>query len=220
MAQQISVAKMIKELEKLGFKVEARKRTDGGWIIKKINDTTYSGASGNQYARKVLGVEQSQARIEQQHFNVQKYIKVGKGKRQKALDPEMQKELEKVQRVWRKTKVEGKITSKKVKMHIKEFGREEATKYLEKQTRYGKGLAYLENVKYMADYMRDWARSVKDNEIQEGYMKMADRLEEKAEFITEKQLQQIHDLLYDIKETGWDNNAAAQGLTKIVFIIG
>ena len=217
---QISVAKMIKELEKMGFKVEARKRTDGGWIIKKINDTTYSGASGNQYARKVLGIEQSQARIEQQHFNVQKYIKVGKGKRQKALDPEMQKELEKVQRIWRKTKVEGKITSKKVKMHIKEFGQEEAKEYLKKQTRYGQGLAYLENVKYMADYIRDWARSVKDKDIQDGYMKMADRLEEKAEFITEKQLQQIHDLLYEIKETGWEENAAAQGLTKLVFIIG
>ena len=217
---QISVAKMIKELEKMGFKVDARRRTDGGWIIKKINDMTFTGASGNQYARQVLGVEQSQARIEQQHFNVQKSLKVGKGKRQKALDPEMQKELEKVQRIWRKTKVEGKISAKKVKMHIKEFGREEAKEYLKKQTRYGKGLAYLENVKYMADYIRDFARSVKDKDIQDGYMKMADRLEEKAEFITEKQLKQIHDLLYEIRETGWENNATAQGLTKLVFIIG
>lgn len=216
----MNVAKMIQELEKMGFKVNARKRTDGGWIITKINDMTFTGASGNQYARQVLGVELSQARIEQTHFNVEKYIKVGAGKKQGALDEEMKKELRKVQRIWRKTKVQGKITAKKVKQHLKDFGREEAKEYLKKQTRYGQGLAYLENVKYMADYIRDWARSVKDQDIRDGYLKMADRLEEKAEFITEKQLQDIHDLLYEIKETGWEENAAAQGLTKLVFIIG
>ena len=220
MAKTMNVGQMIKELEKMGFKVNARKRTDGGWIITKINDMTFTGASGNQYARDVLGVEMSQARIEQVHFNVNKYIKVGKGKREKALDPEMQKELQKVQRIWRKTKIHGKITAKKVKYHIQEMGREEAEAYLKKQKRYGQGLAYLENVKYMADYMRDWARSVKDKDIQEGYLKMADRLEEKAEMIKQDQLNQIHDVLYEVKETGWEENACAQGLTKIVFIIG
>ena len=217
----MNVAQMIKELEKMGFKVNARKRTDGGWIITKINDMTFTGASGNQYARQVLGVEMSQARIEQTHFNVEKYIKLSKGqKKEGALDEEMKKELRKVQRIWRKTKVQGKITSKKVKQHLKDFGREEAKEYLKKQTRYGQGLAYLENVKYMADYIRDWAKRVDDKDIRDGYLKMADRLEEKAEFITEKQLQDIHDLLYEIKETGWEENACAQGLTKLVFIIG
>ena len=213
----MNVSKMIKELEKMGFKVNARRRTDGGWIITKINDMSFSGASGNQYARQVLGVELSQARIEQAHFNVQKYIK-GKEK-VKTLDEEMKKELRKVQRVWRKNKVQGKITATKVKAHLKDYGRKEATEYLKRQTRYGQGLAYIENVESVAQYMREFSRSLSDSDIAEGYVKMADKLESKKDTIKEIQLQKILEVLYEVRESGYDKNYAAQGLIKIVGII-
>ena len=121
----MNVAQMIKELEKMGFKVDARRRTDGGWIITKINGMSFSGASGNQYARKVLGVQLSQAKIEQVHFNVSKYIKGAKKAKEK-LDEELVKELKKVQRIWRKNKVGARITKKKLRWHLKEGGRAEA----------------------------------------------------------------------------------------------
>ena len=127
------VEEMIKALEEMGFKVSARKRTDGGMIISKINNMTFTGAKGNAYARKVLGIELSQAKIEQVHFNVAKYIE---GSKKKAtLDEEMKGKLRKVQRLWRKKGVKGRITAKKVKWHIKEHGRKEAMENLEKATR-------------------------------------------------------------------------------------
>lgn len=152
----MNVKTMIKELEKMGFKVDARKRTDGGWIITKINGMSFSGASGNQYARQVLGVQLSQARIEQTHFNVEKYIK-GAKKAKNKIDEEMNKELKKVQRLWRKRKVNARITKQKLRWHLKEGGRREAMDYLKKMTRYGQGYAYEENVLYLAKYIEDVA---------------------------------------------------------------
>lgn len=151
----MNVAKMIKELERMGFKVDARRRTDGGWLITKINDMSFSGASGNQYARQVLGVELSQARIEQTHFNVNKYIKGKKAKG--AIDEELIKELKKVQRLWRKKQVSARITKKKLRWHLKTGGRKEAEEYLKKMSRYGQGYAYEENVLYLAKYIEDIA---------------------------------------------------------------
>ena len=63
--KSMNIRAIIQELERLGFKVDARRRVDGGWIITKINDMTFTGAKGNQYAREILGIELSQARIEQ-----------------------------------------------------------------------------------------------------------------------------------------------------------
>lgn len=214
----MNVFEMIKALEKMGFKVDARRRSDGGWIITKINDMTFTGAKGNQYARNVLGVELSQARIEQTHFNVTKYIK-GFKKPKTKVDEEMQKELEKVQRVWRKNKVDGKITKRKLRWHIEHEGRRAAKDYLKKMTRYGKGLAYLENVTSVANYMRDFSKSLPDKEVAQGYIDLAKRLEDKAESVTEEQLKRVLEVLYDVREMGYTKEAALQGLQKLISII-
>ena len=210
---------MIKELQKMGFKVDARRRSDGGWIITKINDMSFSGASGNQYARQVLGVELSQARIEQVHYNVQKFIKGSKKPKDK-LEEELNRKLKNVQSQWRRRKVGAKLTKKKLRWHISKEGTEAAKRYLERMERYGKGLAYEENVSWVANYIRDLSKSIEDKEIAEGYRKMADRLESKKATIKEEQLKRIMEALYDVREHGYDNNAAAQGLIKLVGIIG
>lgn len=216
----MNVATMIKELEKLGFKVDARRRTDGGWIITKINDMTFSGASGNQYARRVLGVELSQARIEQTHFNVVKYIE---GQKKKAsLDDEMKKELRRVQRIWRKNKVQGRITAKKVKEHLKDAGREEAMSYLKRQGRYGQGFAYVENVRYLADYIRGIAKGMEDTdkELAEASMKVAEFVESKEAVFREEWISVVYGYWYEVRESGFNGNICAQAITKTYAKIG
>ena len=208
----MNVAQMIKELEKLGFKVDARRRTDGGWIITKINNMTFSGASGNQYARQVLGVELSQARIEQTHFNVTKYIKGQKKK--ETLDDEMKKELRKVQRVWRKNKVQGRITSKKVKEHLRDAGRREAMEYLKRQSRYGQGYAYVENVRYLAEYIRGMAKGMEDTDKQlaEASNKVADFVESKEATFKEEWISKVYSYWYEVKESGYNPNTCSQAI--------
>lgn len=192
----MNVAQMIKELEKMGFKVDARRRTDGGWIITKINGMSFSGASGNQYARQVLGVELSQARIEQVHFNVNKYIKGSKKPKDK-IDEEMEKELKKVQRIWRKKKVGARITKKKLRWHLKEGGRKEAWDYLKKMSRYGQGYAYEENVRYLAKYIQDVAKGC-PAEYKDKVMQVAAAILSRIDTFKEEWISDIYSYWYEV----------------------
>lgn len=192
----MNVAQMIQELEKMGFKVDARRRTDGGWIITKINGMTFSGAKGNQYARDVLGVQLSQARIEQTHFNVEKYIK-GSKKPKDAIDEAMDKELKKVQRLWRKKKVNGRITKKKLRWHLKQGGREEAESYLKRMTRYGQGYAYEENVYYLAKYIEDVAQGC-PADYKDRVLKVAEAIRSRVDTFKEEWIHDIYGYWYEV----------------------
>ena len=212
----MNVAQMIKELEKMGFKVDARKRTDGSWIIKKINDMSFTGASGNQYARQVLGVELSQARIEQTSYNVAKYIKLEKGqhKAKEQIDKDMVLQLRKVQRQWRKQQVKARITKKKLRWHIKEGGTAEAKRYLERMERYGKGLAYEENVEALASWLDDFSKSISDTELSQGIRDLAALLRERKDTVKQQTLQKIHDYFYEVRDGDYKNEDVIQALMK------
>ena len=215
----MKVEEMIKALEELGFKVSARKRTDGGMIISKINNMTFTGAKGNQYARQVLGVELSQARIEQTHFNVQKYI--AGAKKKTTLDEEMKGKLRKVQRLWRKQGVKGRITAKKVKWHISEHGRKEAMENLEKMTRYGSGYAYYENVEYLAKYIEDIARGILNNDkLQDDLFALAEYIRSKADTFKEEWIAKCYEFAYWIIENHYDEDMTRFCMQKIYETIG
>lgn len=220
MTNQFNVAKMIEELRKMGFSVEAHKRTDGGWIIKKINDMTFTGASGNAYARQILGVELSQARIEQTSFNVQKYIK-GSKKPKDQIDEKLEKALKKVQRLWRKKNVKASITKKKLRWHLKEGGRIEAEAYLEKMSRYGEGYAYEENVEYLAKYIEDIARGIITNDkLQNDIYALADYIRSKKDTFKEEWIQKCYTYAYFIIENHYDEDMARFCMQKIYETIG
>ena len=215
----MNVFKMIQELEKMGFKVNARRRTDGGWIITKINDMSFSGASGNQYARQVLGVELSQARIEQTSFNVSKYIQ-GSKKPKDQIDEELNKELRKVQRIWRKNKVGARITKRKLRWHLREGGRGEAKEYLQKMTRYGQGFAYAENVEYLAKYVEDVAKGINDKELKEATIKTANFIRSKIDTFKEEWINKIYSYWYEVIETGYSGLVVSKAITNTYALIG
>ena len=215
----MKVEEMIKAMEEMGFKVSARKRTDGGMIISKINNMTFTGSKGNSYARQVLGIEMSQARIEQVHYNVAKYIE---GSKKKAtLDQEMKGKLRKVQRLWRKQGVKGRITAKKVKWHIKEHGRKEAMENLEKMTRYGQGLAYEENVEYLAKYVEDLARGVlTSDQLQDDLFTLANYIRSKAGEFNEEWIAKCYEYCYEIIKFHYDEHITRECIQRIYGIIG
>lgn len=192
----MNVGQMIKELEKMGFKVNARRRTDGGWIITKINGMSFSGASGNQYARQVLGVELSQARIEQTSFNVNKYIKGAKKPKEK-IDEEMEAELKRVQRLWRRKKVSARITKRKLRWHLKEGGKKEAWDYLKKMSRYGQGYAYEENVLYLAKYIEEVAQGC-PNKYKSRVLQVAKAVRAAIETFKEAWIHDIYSYWYEV----------------------
>ena len=207
----MSTREMIEELKRLGFDVESRKRKDGGYIITKINGQTFTGAKGNAYARSLLGVQLSSARSEQLSFNVEKYIR-GSKKPKDQVNEELNKELRKVQRAWRKKGVKGRITKKKLRWHIKEGGEAEAREYLRKMSRYGQGYAYEENVIYLAKYIEDVAKEVKDSELKEATLKTAQAIRDRIATFKESSIEPIYSYWYEVIESNYDNNKVAMAI--------
>lgn len=215
----MNVKEMIDELRNRGYVVEARKRKDGGYIITKINGQTFKGAKGNTYARSVLGVELTQARAEQLSFNVNKYISGAKKKA--TLDQEMKKELRKVQRKWRKKKVKGHISATKVKQHIKEEGRAGALEYLRRQERYGEGLAYEENVEYLAQYIEDIGRGIlTDDSLQNDLFELARYIRSKSDSFKEEWISKCYQFAYFMIENHYDPDMVRFCIKKIYETIG
>ena len=216
----MNTKEIIDELRKLGIKVDARKRTDGGYIITKINNMTFTGSKGNAEARRILGVELSQAKIEQAKYNVEKYIK---GKKESTLDEATKKELRKVQRTWRKNKVGGKakITAKKVKRHIKEHGRAETKEYLRKMSRYGEGYAYEENIEYLAQYTEDIARVYDDrgSSMADKFYQLADYIRSIADHFKEDWIGRVYQCLYTVRDLGYEDSTGEAAISTIYSII-
>lgn len=145
---------IVEELVSEGHKIKFRHRSDGGIIITSIDGKKFTSLTeGNRTARSmVIGGELSFARAEQVKYNVQKYIKLkpyehkAKGKVDEALD----KELKKVQSLWRKNKIQGsKISKKRLRQYIKLVGKKGAMEYLQGREKYARGIAYDMNVDYI-----------------------------------------------------------------------
>ena len=212
--KNITTKEIIEELRKLGIKVDARKRTDGGWLITKINNMTFTGSKGNQEARRILGVELSQARIEQTAANVTKYIK------KEPLSKEMKKKIDKVQRTWRKNKVGGKakVTTKKVRRHIKEHGEAETNAYLRKMSKYGEGIAYEENVEYLAKYAEDVGRVFDDRhstDMANEFYKLADYIRSIADHFKEEWIWPCYQDLYFVRDMGYMESTGEAAISTI-----
>ena len=208
----MKIEEMIKELEKMGFKVNARRRTDGGRIITKINNLSFSGSTGNRYAREVLGVELSQARIEQVHFNVNKYIK-GTKKAKNKIDEDMEKELKRVQRLWRKNKIGARITKRKLRRHIKEGGKKAAWDYLKKMSRYGQGYAYEDNVLYLAKYIEDIALGSPDK-YKDKILQVASAIRNKIETFKEAWINPIYSYWYEVIQNSYSASSIDKAISQ------
>ena len=208
----MTTKEMITALKLKGYKVKVRQRTDGGWLITEINGKKYSAAKGNERARNILGVTQSRARLEQQAYNVKRFIR-GK-KKVKTLDEEIKKELRRVQREWRKHGVKAKITSAHVKAHIKESGRLGALEYLKRRRRYGQGFAYEENVYAITNYIHNLCKSLKDIGLIDQIEELVNTINERTDSIRFETLSKIHDMWYDVEKNGLSDDLAKVALEK------
>lgn len=207
----MNTLEIIAALRKQGHKVAYRKRTDGGYLITKLDRERFTGAKGNARGREILGVSLSKARREQTSYNVASYIR-GK-KKTRTLDQEIKYQLRKVQREWRKNKVKGKVTAHNVKRHIREFGMEEAMEYLKRQSRYGAGFAYEKNVEYLAQYVEDIAKSLDETTKAEA-MTCAAIIRATTATFKDKWIEMIYSLWYEVRNNGFSSEIAREAIRR------
>lgn len=211
---------IVKQLETEGFEIELRTRQDGGLTITKINGISFKGSAGNTRARQIAGVSLSEAQISQRSYNVKTYIKGFKHPKDK-FDEDIKAQVKKVQRLWRKHKVNGKITMRKAREHFKREGRKGAMEYLNKMERYGMGLAYEENVRWLSDYARNVANGLEMNgehKARSEYIKLADYIWDIRDNFHEAWINPIYSYLYEVRDSGY-NGAVAMGLLPTIYAI-
>ena len=157
----MTIRQTISVLRNQGHKVTYYERKDGGVLIRSIDGQTFTGATGNLYARAMTG----------QTLSVKRAKQLGditwSGKRLQSQisykDYDVKKKLQKVQRIWRKAfpKAKGQMpsvgrkTAKKVKWSLEHRGKEETMRLLEEAERYAKGKAYTKNIQQLADFIND-----------------------------------------------------------------
>lgn len=211
---------IVKQLELEGFEIEFRTRNDGGLLITKINGVSFKGASGNTRARQIAGVKLSEAQISQRAYNVRTFIKGYKHPKDK-FDEDLKAKVKKVQYIWRKNKVNGKITMRKAREHFKTSGRKGLLDYLSKMERYGIGLAYEENVRWLSDYARNVAMGLRANnqiDAANKYDVLADYMLSITYIFREAWIQPIYSYLYEVRDSGY-NGSVAIGLLPVIYAI-
>ena len=152
---RMTAEQMAIKLQSQGYQVKLRHRKEGGARISSINGKSFIGSEGNTEARRMLG----QALSQTQQKHLQK-IKTNKGtfghRKKKALEDDLIKMQEKVNRAFKKAVKEGrfkqkgktapKITRAKIRYRLAKYGRQATEEYLQRALKYAKGFTYTENL--------------------------------------------------------------------------
>lgn len=188
---------IIKILQEQGHEVTYRTRVEGSPLITSIDGEHFLGAKGNERARALTGLSLSEAKI--QHL---KKINPGTGgvyhrKRVAPIPQDLEKELRKAQYQWRKTATnkDGRISKSNLRYTFIHYGREEALRRLNRSVQYAKGIAYEENVEFLAQRLDGLAEAY-EAEI---FAVCAAMLRSNKEYIKEDTVKDIYDVLYEIE---------------------
>lgn len=163
-----TINEIVRELQAQGHNVIVYQRTDTqgrkrGMVIRKIDQMTFQGSKGNEYARQLLNVslpEYLQEQLDRLNKPQGKpefaLNKLAPSKRKKeALNEEVKKRIRRVQRLYRKKGSEyGLPTTSKYRWNLKHYGQAEAERLLEQAERYALGLAYDENIQTLINRLK------------------------------------------------------------------
>ena len=213
----MNLKQIVNQLRNEGHSVTYYIRKDGGILIRTIDGQTFTGATGNMYARAMTGTTLSTKRATQ----LAKITWSGKRAAKHIEDREIKRLLQRVQRKWNKAfpHKRGEIppvglkTSKKVKWSIEHRGREETIRLLTEAERYASGKAYTENIRQLADVVEDSGNKIPSQEL----LDLAQSIRENAWMINEDSIKPAYDELYRLNQ-GAEPKDVAKNVRKILQI--
>lgn len=194
----MNMRQIVARLQSQGHKISYYVRKDGGILIKSIDGERFTtGASGNIRARQLLGVDISEARNKQLQYATRQ-----RGRPRFKLEDEIEKEYQRVKKIWRR-----KIKSKKGEPHpagyfgksrieyaVKNFGKEEALRRIREAERYALGIAYSKNVEYLITMIRDAGIKLNSQEL----IQLANDVQENIYNIKDEWIKPAYDELYKL----------------------
>ena len=191
MAQkQIPLRQVVKILNSQGHNIEYRNRTDGSIIVTSIDGRKTKIVEGNRTIRIMAGVPLSEKRKTQTTRNVaEKIIKPIK------ISTRSRDMLESAKKALEKSNVKMKLTTDRLREHIKLYGEEWAYDHTKKLKRYFQGYAYEENVDNLKNIFEDDFRKSKLRD------KNIERIEKNKKKFKERDLQEILEIEYNRNKT-------------------
>ena len=210
----MTILNIIKQLQEAGYDISFYKRKDGGYRITRINGQRFTGSSGNETARKIVGAELSEARKQ-----ALMKLKTPKGKgsynkrRKSKVGEDVEKRIRRIQRMYRKAgKKEGKPTRRNYRYIEERYGKEEAERRLRQAERRILGLAYVENVEALLLRVRMDLNKKADSSMESAYS----AIEAKKYNFKDAWIYSVYEVLYD-----WERNiiSGEEAKLKILSII-
>lgn len=213
----MSVKEIAELLVKQGHKVNVRKRSDGGYIITSIDGMKYVGATGNIEARRIVGATLSHARAYQLK-RIKPPKRVAPAKRKKAPIPEdLKRDLTRVQREWRKKHedVGGAVSTRGLRYILETYGYDVAKASLDKSLRYAQGYAYIENVQWLIERLRQAMNKAEDNEVSM-IQSIIDYISDHILTFKEEWINACYQAIYEFEKQSISASELAQRLQQII----
>lgn len=191
MAQkQIPLRQVVKILNSQGHNIEYRNRTDGSIIVTAIDGRKTKIVEGNRILRNMAGLPLSEKRKAQTSRNVTE--KITKPIKISTRTRDM---LSSAKKALEKSNVKMKLTTDRLREHIKLYGEQWAYDHTKKLKRYFQGYAYEENVDNLKNIFEDDFRKSKLRD------KIIERIEKNKKKFKERDLQEILEIEYNRNKT-------------------
>lgn len=195
---------IVKELQAQGVDIKYRVRKDGGILITQVSGMKFTAAEGNRFVRQMTGQALSEAQVKQR-IAIKPPKKISPARRKKPAIPEnVKKEIQKLQRLYRKDNKKGKPTIKNYRYVSEKYGEEEAKRLLKQSEYYIKGIAYTENIEALIMRLLQIKTSVENaaedaSIIQELIDSTKSYAKTNREDFTEQKLQWLLSAIYDFE---------------------
>lgn len=188
--KQIPLRQVVKILNSQGHNIEYRNRTDGSIIVTAIDGRKTKIVEGNRILRNMAGLPLSEKRKAQTSRNIaEKIIKPIK------ISTRTRDMLSSAKKALEKSNVKMKLTTDRLREHIKLYGEQWAYDHTKKLKRYFQGYAYEENVDNLKNIFEDDFRKSKLRD------KIIERIEKNKKKFKERDLQEILEIEYNRNKT-------------------
>lgn len=194
-----TMIQVVRQLQSQGHMVDFYVRKDGGILVKNIDGMRFpSGASGNAYARSLLGVDISEARKSQLKYATR--VRTRPVKIQ--VDDAIREEYKRVKKLWNKAfkpkkgmpHPAGYFGWQRIKRAYKQFGREETLRRISEAEKYASGIAYSENVRILATFILQAGNTYGSPEL----VSLSEDLTANAYAIKDEWIKPAYDELYKL----------------------
>lgn len=199
----LKLINVVKSLEKQGNIIKYRHRSDGGILITSINGMSFKGAKGNEYARELAGVQLS-ASFKKHLEAIKPALNVTPSQRKKEeIDKETKNLIRRVNRKLKKMgNSAGHVTITQYRKNVARFGRGEANRLLRQAEKYSKGDAYVENIKWYLERLRNINNWFGGSEYLEEIIDIIARIVElDGAGVKDNELTVWYDVLYELEQT-------------------